>query len=176
MGALIREAKSQDAPAIAQLGFKVFSDTFGYSVPPADLQSYLTECYTTSAILADLTNHNKDTIIVCPRDRPDHILGFAILTRGTSEPCIRHLSGPTIELQRLYVEPDSHGQGLGKLLVTQVEAIARQQGFKAIWLGVWEENVKAQRVYERLGYERVGEHDFLTGSCRQTDWIMIKQL
>lgn len=48
--------------------------------------------------------------------------------------------------------------------------------FEIMWLGVWEENFNAQRVYEKLGYRRVGKHDFVIGGDVQTDFIMIKQL
>jgi len=45
-----------------------------------------------------------------------------------------------------------------------------------VWLGVWEENLKAQRAYERFGFGRAGEHDFVCGECVQTDWILMKRL
>jgi RimJ/RimL family protein N-acetyltransferase len=41
---------------------------------------------------------------------------------------------------------------------------------------VWEENHKAQRVYEKLGYKIVGDHDFVIGGVIQTDHIMLKEL
>lgn len=172
----IRPAKQEDASAIARLGAQVFSTTFGYSMPASDLEAYLAESYSPSAILADLANSSKDTFVVGPSSNLNHVLGFATLTRRTVEPCIKHLEGTTVELQRLYIEPDSHGQGLGKSLIAHVETIARHEGFTTMWLGVWEENVKAQQVYGRLGYKSVGNHEFVMGSCRQTDWIMLKDL
>jgi len=54
--------------------------------------------------------------------------------------------------------------------------MAREQGFEFMWLGVWEENVKAIRVYEKMGYKKVGEHGFAVGGIVQTDHIMAKQL
>lgn len=58
----------------------------------------------------------------------------------------------------------------------QSQDIARSWGFKTMWLGVWEDNFKAQKVYGKLGFTRIGEHDFKMGDCIQTDWIMIKNL
>ena len=40
----------------------------------------------------------------------------------------------------------------------------------------WEENFKAQKVYERMGFRKVGQHDFKMGNCVQTDWILTKRL
>lgn len=105
----------------------------------------------------------------------DEVIGFAQLTENTTEPCLSHLSG-LVELQRLYVSPSHQGLGVGKVLACHIDAIARGLKYKAIWLGVWEGNFKAQRVYEGLGYAKVGDHEFKMGSCIQMDWIMFKDL
>ena len=81
-----------------------------------------------------------------------------------------------MELQRLYVSRESHGRGVGKALSNKVEELARDLGYRKIWLGVWEGNFVAQKVYESMGYERVGEHEFTMGRCIQMDWIMLKPL
>ena len=46
-----------------------------------------------------------------------------------------------------------------------------------VWLGVWEENVKAQRFYGRWGFEeQLGTHDFVMGDTKQTDLLIVKWL
>ena len=57
-----------------------------------------------------------------------------------------------------------------------IEAIARGEGYETLWLGVWEENGKAQGFYGRMGLEKCGEHEFIMGTCVQMDWIMKKSL
>ena len=81
-----------------------------------------------------------------------------------------------MELQRLYVSRDAQGLGVGKTLMSSIETKAREMGYQYMWLGVWEGNFIAQRVYESMGFERVGEHEFRMGRCIQTDWIMVKEL
>ena len=58
----------------------------------------------------------------------------------------------------------------------KVEEMAQKEGWKTMWLGVWEENLKAQSVYAKMGFRKVGMHDFVMGSCVQTDWILVKRL
>ncbi|ODQ69389.1 hypothetical protein LIPSTDRAFT_7040 [Lipomyces starkeyi NRRL Y-11557] len=169
----IRRARPQDVASVAELGAHVFSITFGHSVSPQQLQAYLSESYSIPATAKDVADPMKDMIVVTSQDGA--IVGFALLTRGTSEPCIAHLES-TIELQRIYVHPTYHGNGVGKILAKKLEDIAKEQGFKYIWLGVWEENYKAQKVYERLGYRVVGDHGFTIGEVVQTDHIMVKEL
>ncbi|KFY88537.1 hypothetical protein V500_06303 [Pseudogymnoascus sp. VKM F-4518 (FW-2643)] len=169
----ISAASPKDVATVSKLGAHVFSVTFGHSVPAHQLQAFLEESYSVAATENDLKDPMKDMIVASNQDGT--ILGFALLTRGSSEPCISHL-GSTIELQRIYVDPAHHGKGVGKLLANKLEDMARDQGFKKIWLGVWEENHNAQKMYERLGYGRVGSHDFTIGEIVQTDYIMIKDL
>ena len=169
----VRDATSEDAAAIATLGAHVFSTTFGYSVSPEDLSAFLEENYSTTAIAKDLANPARDMIVATTAE--DIITGFAILARETHEPCVEHLESK-IELQRIYVDPAHHGNGVGKALAKRIEDMAREQGYVNMWLGVWEDNHKAQKVYEKLGYKVIGDHDFVIGRDIQTDHIMLKSL
>jgi ribosomal protein S18 acetylase RimI-like enzyme len=172
---IIRRAEEKDIFEIANLGAKTFAESFGYSMLPSDLQDYLETAYSYSAIKNDLADPLKD-IFVANNDRdPNHVMGFVQLTRGTSEPCLRDFEN-IVELQRLYVAENYHGSGVGGSLVRHVEKLAKESGFATMWLGVWEENIKAQKVYERFGFKKAGEHDFKMGTCIQTDWILTKQL
>ncbi|VUC36270.1 unnamed protein product [Clonostachys rosea] len=171
--AKLRPATLQDAAQVSKLGASVFSTTFGHSVTPTQLQSYLDEAYSIEATIKDLSDPNKD-MVVAETDE-GAVVGFALLTRGSSEPCVEDVSDK-VELQRIYVDKSCHGTGLGKRLALELEKTAREQGFKHIWLGVWEDNHIAQKFYERLGYKVVGDHDFDIGGDIQTDHIMIKDL
>jgi ribosomal protein S18 acetylase RimI-like enzyme len=169
----LRPAQPKDVQAIATLGSTVFASTFGHSLPASDLDAYLKDAYSPSSIASGLANPQMDIVVAC--NDVDHVIGFAQLTRGTLEECVSQKE-KLIELQRLYVGEEYHGRGVGKALIERVEEMAREQGFRTLWLGVWEENLKAQKVYGRMGFEKVGEHDFKMGECVQTDWILSKDL
>lgn len=164
----------QDAKAIADLGSSVFSTTFGFSIPAKDLAVYLDEAYSIPAVQEDILSPKKHVIVACDSTN-NQIIGFAQLTEGTSEPCIDDLAN-IVELQRLYVHADYHGQGLGRALTQLSETMALEKGYQTMWLGVWEGNFQAQRIYEAMGFSRVGDHEFQMGRCIQTDWIMCKTL
>jgi ribosomal protein S18 acetylase RimI-like enzyme len=42
-------------------------------------------------------------------------------------------------------------------LIAQVEEEARSRGLRGVHLGVGLDNAGAQRLYDRLGYQRIGE-------------------
>lgn len=198
----IRRATAKDARQISQLGTVVFTATFGASgCTPEQLQKYLDESYSVDAIRADLEDPDKTTLVSFDDHPPPTttaassssttsdgkigdddgatITGFALLKRGSSssEPAITsgHYAKP-VELQRLYVGMGSHGRGIGKALMNEMERLARSEGWEHMWLGVWEENFKAQKMYGKLGYQRIGEHLFDVGGDPQCDWILVKKL
>jgi len=96
------------------------------------------------------------------------------MNEGKVEDCVK--GAKPMKLQRLYVDETYHGSGVGGALFRFVENWAKEKGFETLWLGVWEENLKAQKVYERFGFSKVGAQDFIMGTCVQTDWILIKNL
>ncbi|OAA60709.1 Acyl-CoA N-acyltransferase [Cordyceps fumosorosea ARSEF 2679] len=192
----IRKATLAEVADIIRIGRGVFALTFGHSVPDSELQAYLDSAYTEPLISAELQDATKDIFVAV--DRPDSdkrtspdsdesstadspaVVGFAQLTRGTSvaEPCVARLpqASSSAELQRLYVAASHHGQGIGRRLAAAAEDVARDEGFTHMWLGVWEENGAAARVYAKLGYSGIGFHDFAVGSVVQRDDILMKRL
>lgn len=189
-----RMATPDDAPAIAALGTAVFTATFEASgCTPAQLQAYLDESYTEAAISRTLTSPSHTTMVAfsssCSsssqqqqQQQPQHqnpLLGFVLLNRASSadEPCVVAGAYPRpVELQRLYVALDSHGRGVGRALMAAAEAEARRGGFATMWLGVWEENARAQALYRSLGFEQIGDHMFDVGGDLQRDLILVKAL
>src|SRR5688572_5299994 len=152
-----RQATLQDAVAVAKLGASVFSTSFGHSVTPEQLRAYLDDAYSVEATRESISDPQKHMVVAVAADGT--VIGFALLNRASNEPCVEHINDK-IELQRIYVSTAHHGAGIGKRLLNEVQSIARKHGFNHMWLGVWEENHKAQHVYRKSGFQFVGSHDF----------------
>jgi ribosomal protein S18 acetylase RimI-like enzyme len=167
-------AAASEAAAIAKIGTDTFTIAFGHSVSAQDLADFLATTYSTASVQRDMQNPRVVTWVA--RDSTSKVLGFVQLVRGLSEPCIPGDAATHAELRRLYVDATAHGRGIGSKLMAAVEAQARAEGFKQLWLTVWEFNPNAQRLYERLGYEKVGAMGFATGKCVQTDFVLCKAL
>ncbi|TRX97978.1 hypothetical protein FHL15_001188 [Xylaria flabelliformis] len=171
---IIGRARPSEAAAIAKIGADTFTATFGFSVSAEDLAMFLSETYIESAVLADLKDPAIETWVA--RDSTGKVFGMVQLVRGLTEPCVPGDPATHAELRRLYVDTAAHGRGIGSKLIAAVEEQARAEGFKELWLTVWEDNPSAQRLYFRLGYQKVGSTDFLTGECVQTDYVLSKSL
>lgn len=67
----------------------------------------------------------------------------------------KHRRHRTARLYSLAVDPDFRGRGLGRRLVAHVLERLVAKGVQRVFLEVAEENVEAQRLYERLGFVAV---------------------
>ena len=102
----LRTATTADAEAISKLGTHIFRTTFGHSCTKQQMDDYLEEALSPSAITKEIQDEKRRWIIAVTAN--EAIGGYAELNRGSSEPCITHPKA--IELQRLYVAIDMHGK------------------------------------------------------------------
>jgi tRNA (guanine37-N1)-methyltransferase len=78
---------------------------------------------------------------------------------------------PTIELSKVYSIAAVHGTGVGAALISATIAAARATGARSIWLGVNQENERANRFYAKYGFEQVGTKRFLVGDRFEDDFV-----
>ncbi len=65
-----------------------------------------------------------------------------------------------IQLTTNFVAPWARGHGLAQNLVVTAEKYAKREGFEVINLDIRETLPTAIKMYESLGYERIGEHPY----------------
>jgi ribosomal-protein-alanine N-acetyltransferase len=75
------------------------------------------------------------------------IIGYFVAMQGVDE----------VHLLNITVDPDHQGQGWGRVLLDALALWARAQRAQWLWLEVRTSNRRAQQVYQRYGYRRVGE-------------------
>ena len=174
----ITEATLEDAHLIAAVGGQVFSASFGHSVQAEDLAAYLKAEYTAEAFEKELRNPKASTWIARDARDGNALRGFVQLYRGVTDPCLKDAGdvASLAQLHRLYVDTNVHGGGTGSRLITRAIDAARAEGFRKIWLTVWEHNPRAERLYSRFGFVRVAKTSFCVGNEKQWDWVMVKDL
>lgn len=85
-------------------------------------------------------------------------------------------SRPTAELSKVYVRSQHHGGGIARQLVEVSVAAAATRGAVSVWLGVNQENERANAFYEKCGFRRVGTKKFLVGERYEDDFVRALEL
>jgi ribosomal protein S18 acetylase RimI-like enzyme len=80
-----------------------------------------------------------------------------------------------IELKRIYALFPTHGTGLGPALMAQAVEDARAAGHRRMLLGVYGGNRRAQRFYEKQGFQVVGTRQFRVGATLHDDLIFARE-
>ncbi|MDP1629942.1 MAG: GNAT family N-acetyltransferase [Caulobacter sp.] len=163
---IIRRATSDDAEALSRIGAETFSETFAHLYPPQDLAAFLDVAYGLDKTRRDLADPDKASWLV---EADGEVVGHAL-----AGPC--DLPHPEVtpacgELKRLYVLRRLQGDGTGSRLLAETLAWLERDGPRRLWIGVWSENLGAQRLYGRLGFAKVGEYEFPVGEVRDREFI-----
>lgn len=76
-----------------------------------------------------------------------------------------------IELRQLYLLEAAKGGGVAQALMDWSFVEARRRGAEEMWLSVFSENLRAQRLYDRYGFEKMGEFDFMVGKHADHEFL-----
>ena len=164
---IIRRAVRADAHLLAELGARTFSETFAADNTPEDMAAYIASSFNADQLEAQLGDSRSIFLIA-------HIDGVAVgYARLHCGDVSKSVEGERpIELVRLYVSAQWLGRGVGEALMRECISEVRQEGYRTLWLGVWEHNSRARAFYRKWAFHEVGEHIFQLGADRQTDVLM----
>ncbi len=166
MEVTITRLELKDAAALAEISRKTFYDTFKDTCTPADMQLFLEENYNLAQTESELNNEDDFYFFINVNGKTAGYLRF--MEDYTYFPFMKQWKA--LELKRLYVLETYHGKGVAQMLMAFFIAYALKNQYKALWLGVWEDNFKAQKFYAKFGFTDSGHrHDFPIGNTPQTD-------
>lgn len=153
---------------LAAFAARTFTETFAAGSTPEDMQAHLARAYGVDQQTAELTDPRVVTLLA---EQDGRLVGYAQLRAATPPACV--VAPDVHELHRFYVDTPAHGTGVAQRLITAAFDAARTAGARHLWLGVWEHNARALRFYAKCGFVDVGSHDFVLGTDRQTDRVMV---
>lgn len=167
---LIRPATLSDAALLTTLAATTMREAFGPPHNPAELvDDYIRSAMTQPVLEAELADPQSTFFVAETEDGTP--IGYAKLRRHRPP---RQMPAPyrqnAIEIQRIYLLQAQTGKGQGRQLMQHCLDYARNQGYKSVWLGVWEHNAPALVFYKKMGFIQCGWHTFLFGGERQRDF------
>jgi diamine N-acetyltransferase len=168
----IRRAEATDAARVAAFARRTFLETFGHDNSVEDMSLYLESAYSPDKQAAELSSPDILTLLA---EQDAAIIAFAMLRRNGPMPACVTVPDP-VELWRFYVDRPWHGRGVAPALMDAALDAAGALGGRSIWLGVWEQNARAIAFYTKHAFVDVGTHEFMVGTDRQTDHVLVRRL
>lgn len=167
----IRKTTLHELDQLQQISRRTFSETFSGNNSAENMEKYLEEGLSLEQLTAELNNPNSEFYFA---ELDNNIIGYLKLNFGQSQTELK--DDKALEIERIYVLQEFHGKKVGQLLYEKAIEIAKQKNADYVWLGVWEENPRAIKFYQKNGFVAFDKHLFKLGNEEQTDIMMKLQL
>ncbi len=167
----IKRASSGDIIALQQIGRQTFAETFSDSNSEENLLKYLEEGFSSEKLARELSDAGSVFYFAILNGQ---VIGYLKLNTGQAQTELKEEDG--LEIERIYVLGAYYGKKVGQLLYDQAIQVAVELGSFYVWLGVWEQNSRAIRFYQKNGFKEFDKHIFRLGEEEQTDLMMKKDL
>ncbi|HPM52006.1 MAG TPA: GNAT family N-acetyltransferase, partial [Rhodoglobus sp.] len=141
----IRPATPDDAALLHELA----AATFPLACPPDTLPASIESFIATNLSVDSFTAYLSDPARLLFVGEIDGVAsGYTMVVfgePGDADVAASVTARPTAELSKCYALPSTHGTGLAAALVTASVQAARDRGARSVWLGVNQQNARANR-------------------------------
>jgi len=163
----IKRVTLSDIVQLQKIGRQTFQETFSESNSEENMKNYLEEGFSKEKLTAELNDKNSEFYFATI---DNEVIGYLKINFGESQTELK--DNKALEIERIYVSKEFHGKNVGQLLYDKAIQIATQKNADYVWLGVWEENLRAISFYTKNGFVAFDKHIFKLGNDEQTDIMM----
>jgi len=163
----ISKVSTNDAVLLQIIGKQTFYEAFKYDNSEEDLNQYLNESFSFEKITEELKNVNSEFYFAKSNDQ---VLGYLKINFGKSQTELNENN--SLEIERIYLLKQFYGKNVGQKLLDKALEIALKNQHDFVWLGVWENNLRAIQFYKKNGFVAFDKHIFQLGNDKQTDIMM----
>jgi ribosomal protein S18 acetylase RimI-like enzyme len=146
---------------------QTFFETFANENSESDMKQYLDENLSLDTLEKELLTTNSEFYVLVVNG---NTIGYLKLNFAEAQTELKN--NTSLEIERIYVLKEFHGQNMGQLLYNKALEIATKLSIKEIWLGVWEKNKRAISFYKKNGFIEFDTHIFKLGNDEQIDIMM----
>jgi ribosomal protein S18 acetylase RimI-like enzyme len=174
--AAVAAATEADLPELADVAARTFPLACPPSATRENIAAFIAENLSQERFRDYLTD--SDRAVLAAHD-DGRIVGYVMLIRGVpddDEVQQAVTPRPAVELSKMYVLPDGHGAGVSAALMTAALRHATDLGARCVWLGVNQQNERAQRFYTKHGFTINGTKTFRLGAGIENDYVMVRPL
>jgi len=167
----IKRVLLNDIYKLQDIGRQTFFETFSAINTEENMKKYLEEDLSLEKLTDELNNIQSEFYFALHNN---NVIGYLKLNFGQSQTELK--DNNALEIERIYVLKEFLGKNVGQLLYEKAMQIAREKNVDYVWLGVWEDNLRAINFYKKNGFVEFDKHIFMLGNDEQTDIMMKLQL
>lgn len=167
----IQKITLKEVEALQAISRLTFYETFSDVNTKENMSSYLENDLSLERLSEELNNTHSEFYFAFFENE---VIGYLKINCESAQ--TEQKTANSLEIERIYVLKEFLGKTIGQLLLEHVFQIAREKGNENVWLGVWEENKRAIRFYQKNGFEEFDKHIFMLGEDAQKDILMRKKL
>jgi ribosomal protein S18 acetylase RimI-like enzyme len=150
---------------VRDLAYTIWPSTYGKILSQEQLNFMLDKFYNLNYLENQLVNEKHVFLLF---EENNTYLGFCAYELNCE-------SSNKTKLHKIYVLPETHGKGIGKMLLNTIEIIASEANNTGLFLNVNRYN-NAQDFYKKLGYSIVKTIDIEIGNgYLMEDFVMEKE-
>lgn len=170
----VRRGKAGDAQRLHEIA----TETFPLACPPDFPRELALEFVEENLSEAQFKAWAKDrSTILLVAEIEGIAVGYAVvMLRYVAPELPEQRKATTAHLSKMYVLPEHHGSGASKALMDKAIADCVKAGMEEIWLGVNQENTRAQAFYRRHQWEVAATRSFWVGGQEHQDFVMRRTL
>lgn len=170
----VRPATPADLEELALLAARTFPLAAPDDATPQSLAAFIEQNLSVARLADHLADPQCD-LLVHQAGPGEALDGYVLLVAGEPDDADVQAAltiRPTIMLSKFYVDPGAHGQGLAGQMMQAAFAAAEVRAVSGMWLGVNQENARAQRFYAKQGFEIIGTKRFQVGDRLEHDYVL----
>ena len=172
-------------PGAAQAIATVAAATFPLACPPHsrpdDIAGFIRDNLGADAFARYIESAESE--VLAARTPDGDYVGYALVHhRAPTDADVAAVvtAAPASEISKMYVLPDHHAKGRASspaaALMSAALQNAKSRGSAIAWLGVNQENVRAQRFYAKMGFTRAGVKTFNLNGSIEHDFVLTQAL
>jgi diamine N-acetyltransferase len=163
----LHKISQSEVSELQAISIQTFRETFAALNSEMNMQMYFDEQLSINRLNIELNNLKSEFYFALI---DQEIAAYLKLNFGNAQ--TENQQANSVEIERVYVLKEFQGRRIGQYLLDKAIEIAKEKGADYIWLGVWENNAKAIRFYQKTGFITYGQHAFLLGDDEQIDLLM----
>jgi diamine N-acetyltransferase len=156
---------------LREIAIRTFEETFASTNSEENMNDYYVRCFNETTLQQELSDPEAWWYFI---EYSGALAGYLKVNAGNAQTELQDEDG--FEVERIYVLKAFQRTGVGVALMQHAINLGREMGKRYLWLGVYEENFRALRFYEKFGMKEFADHIFMMGKQSQRDVLMRMEL